>query len=86
MNGCMSACFSFGFSQSLNDYSLFVRIKQDTIVVLLVYVDNVMLTSNNIVEIEKVKEFLKSELIKDLGKLKKNLWLSKSAAIAAFSG
>lgn len=66
-----SSLFDFGFQQSVNDYSLFVKSKTDSIVVLLVYVDDIILTGNSIEEINKVKEFLKCQfLIKDLGKLK----------------
>ncbi|KAI3688864.1 hypothetical protein L2E82_46759 [Cichorium intybus] len=66
-----SALFEVGFEQSMNDYSLFVKSKNGTLVVLLVYVDDIILTGNCISEINKVKGFLKSQfLIKDLGKLK----------------
>ncbi|KAL4574342.1 hypothetical protein LXL04_021171 [Taraxacum kok-saghyz] len=66
-----SSLFSFGFKQSINDYSMFVMEVNNKIVVLLVYVDDIILTGNDDVEISKVKEFLKSQfLIKDLGLLK----------------
>ena len=66
-----SSLSSFSFIQSINDYSLFVWSKGDTFVILLVYVDNIILTSNCICEINCVKDFLKSQvLIKDFGELK----------------
>lgn len=56
----------YGFCQSKSDYS-----KQNWFVVLLVYVDDIIVTGNSVDEIEKVKLFLKSKFrIKDLGKLK----------------
>ena len=62
---------SFGSKQSINDYSLFVRQFQNTFVVLLVYVDDIILTGNDESELNNVKFFLKSQfLIKDLGELK----------------
>ena len=41
-----SSLFEFGFVQSMNDYYLFVRNKGGTIVVLLVYVDDIVVTGN----------------------------------------
>ncbi|GJX47211.1 ribonuclease H-like domain-containing protein [Tanacetum coccineum] len=60
-----------GFKQSKSDYSLFIKSKEDLFIALLVYVDDIVLTGNNIEEINRFKDFLKSKfLIKDLGKLK----------------
>lgn len=57
--------------QSANDFSLFIKSDQVNIVILLVYVDDIILTGNSLEEINKVKDFLKGKfLIKDLGKLK----------------
>lgn len=52
-----SDLFEFGFTQSISDYSLFVRVKNDSIVVLLVYVDNIVLTDNYLKEINNVRVF-----------------------------
>nr|KAJ0205967.1 hypothetical protein LSAT_V11C500277740 [Lactuca sativa] len=60
----------FGFQQSVNDYSLFVRNKHNIVIIFLVYVDDIIFTGNNITEIGKVKDYLKTQfLIKDFGKL-----------------
>ncbi|KAI3825951.1 hypothetical protein L1987_07722 [Smallanthus sonchifolius] len=60
-----------GFKQSKNDYSLFVKTENDSICVLLVYVDDIILTGNNASDLEKVKSCLMSKfMIKDLGELK----------------
>ncbi|GKB46560.1 ribonuclease H-like domain-containing protein, partial [Tanacetum coccineum] len=60
-----------GFVQSINDYSLFVKNDNGVILVLLVYVDDIVVTGNNIEEISKFKIFLASKFhIKDLGSLK----------------
>ncbi|GJY30360.1 ribonuclease H-like domain-containing protein [Tanacetum coccineum] len=53
------------------DYSLFTKHFGDVFIALLVYVDDIIVTGNNISEINKFKEFLKTEfMIKDLRKLK----------------
>ncbi|GJT89630.1 ribonuclease H-like domain-containing protein [Tanacetum coccineum] len=60
-----------GFVQSTNDYSLFVKHDKVVILALLVYVDDIVVTGNNLEEIVKFKEFLASKFqIKDLGSLK----------------
>ncbi|GJT76631.1 ribonuclease H-like domain-containing protein [Tanacetum coccineum] len=60
-----------GFIKRESDHSLFIKNTNDIFVVLLVYVDDIVITGNDSVEISKVKEFLSSKLqIKDLGKLK----------------
>ncbi|GKC79901.1 putative RNA-directed DNA polymerase [Tanacetum coccineum] len=59
-----------GFKQSKNDPSLFIKSKNGVFIVLLVYVDDIVVTGNNIDEIEQVKQFLHTKLLmKDLGKL-----------------
>ncbi|GJX64241.1 ribonuclease H-like domain-containing protein [Tanacetum coccineum] len=66
-----SALIDNGFVQSKFDYSLFTKRSGDVFVALLMYVDDIVITGNNISEIEKFKVFLKSKFqIKDLGKLK----------------
>lgn len=63
--------FEFDFVQIINDYSLFIRNKGGTIVVLLVYVDDIVITGNCELKVTKVKDFVKSKyLINYLGKLK----------------
>ncbi|GKA84810.1 ribonuclease H-like domain-containing protein [Tanacetum coccineum] len=59
------------FEQSKNDFSLFTKCKHRIIIVLLVYVDDIVITGNNLEEINKFKIFLSSKfMIKDMGKLK----------------
>ncbi|GJW57228.1 ribonuclease H-like domain-containing protein [Tanacetum coccineum] len=59
-----------GFVQSKNDHSLFVKNAASVYLYLLVYVDDVI-TSTNEKEIENFKQFLKNKFkIKDLGELK----------------
>ncbi|GJY94827.1 ribonuclease H-like domain-containing protein [Tanacetum coccineum] len=60
-----------GFIQSKSDYSLFTKSESGKFMVLLVYVDDIIITGNNVDEIEKFKKYLNSKfMIKDLGKLK----------------
>ena len=63
--------FEAGFEQSKNDHSLFIRKKNDTVLFLLVYVDDLVITGNCENELEQFKVFLKNKFkIKDLGELK----------------
>ncbi|GJT45233.1 putative RNA-directed DNA polymerase [Tanacetum coccineum] len=60
-----------GFEQSKNDFSLFTKNKDGVVIILLVYVDDIVVTGNNQSEINKFKDFLKTKfLIKDLGVLR----------------
>ncbi|GKB52403.1 ribonuclease H-like domain-containing protein, partial [Tanacetum coccineum] len=58
-------------TKSKSDYSLFTKSFGDVFIALLVYVDDIIITGNNLTKIEKFKQFLKTKfMIKDLGKLK----------------
>lgn len=66
-----SVLFENGFKQSKNDFSLFIKNKNGIFIALLVYVDDIVITDNNVQAINEVKSFMSSKfLIKDLGKLK----------------
>ncbi|GKA71784.1 putative RNA-directed DNA polymerase, partial [Tanacetum coccineum] len=60
-----------GFVQSVNDHSLFTNFKDNKFIALLIYVDDIVITSNYVNEIDQFKSYLKSKFnIKDLGNLK----------------
>jgi hypothetical protein len=60
-----------GFSQSHSDHSLFVQEKGSTLTIVLIYVDDIIITGNNNSAIQDIKLFLQKQFrIKDLGKLK----------------
>jgi len=70
------ALISLGFHQSSFDYSLFVKNQNSHITILLIYVDDVVLTGNHLEEINFVKIFLDQQFkIKDLGELNFFSWL-----------
>lgn len=65
-----SAMIDFGFTQSLNDYSLFMYVKESINVFALVYVDDILLTGNCNSVVNSFKRFLDDKFkIKDLGTL-----------------
>ncbi|GJU58294.1 ribonuclease H-like domain-containing protein [Tanacetum coccineum] len=56
---------------SLNDHSLFVKSSKDSFIALLVYVDDIIISGNDLNEINAFKDFLSFKFqIKDLEKLK----------------
>ncbi|WVZ18008.1 hypothetical protein V8G54_005330 [Vigna mungo] len=66
-----SALISYGFSQSSADHSLFTYHSSNSFIALLVYVDDIVLTGDNMQAINDVKQFLHHKFsIKDLGSLK----------------
>ena len=62
---------SHGFQQSNSDHSLFLKLTRSVTTILLVYVDDIILTGNSILEIQDITTLLDQEFkIKDLGDLK----------------
>ncbi|KAE8698181.1 Calcium-dependent ARF-type GTPase activating protein family isoform 2 [Hibiscus syriacus] len=60
-----------GYSQSKFDYSLFAKFKGSKVVIMLIYVDDLLITGNDNVLIEELKGILnKSFKMKDLGELR----------------
>jgi len=71
-----------GYTQSSADHSLFVKKYAYDITVLLVYVDDMVLTGNNIAEINVVKAHLHSRFhFRDLGPLKYFLGLEVTRSL-----
>ncbi|KAK1412979.1 hypothetical protein QVD17_34637 [Tagetes erecta] len=60
-----------GFEQSKNDYSLFTKKHNKSLCILLVYVDDIIITGDNDIDLKAVKAQIMSKFkIKDLGELK----------------
>lgn len=63
------ALLSQGFSQSKNDYSMFIHRQDKDLTILIVYVDDLLITGSNSTLITHLKHFLATTFsIKDLGK------------------
>ena len=61
----------YGFKQSKSDYSLFTKKFNQTFIALLVYVDDILIASNDVQAVEDLKTSLNQEFkLKDLGNLK----------------
>ena len=66
-----SVLVSTGFKQSASDNSLFVKINGNSFIALLVYVDDIVITSNDQENVDELKKFLNGCFkLKDLGNLK----------------
>ncbi|KAM2457997.1 hypothetical protein ACFX1W_006848 [Malus domestica] len=60
-----------GYQQSKADYSLFTKAQGTSFIVVLIYVDDILLTGNDLQEMKRLKTFLLTHFrIKDLGDLK----------------
>ncbi|KAL0374404.1 UNVERIFIED_CONTAM: Retrovirus-related Pol polyprotein from transposon RE1 [Sesamum radiatum] len=76
----------YGFSQSPHDYCLFTKNTDTGLLILLVYVDDVLLTGPSLSQINAAKEFLDSEFtIKNLGPAKYFLGLEIARSTAGTS-
>src|SRR3954471_11130553 len=65
------AMILFDYCQSSSDHTLFIRRKDSKTTLLIVYVDDIVLTGNDTGEISRLKEQLAEEFeIKDLGVLR----------------
>ena len=66
-----STIIDHGFVQSKLDYSVFTRVQKGSIIILLVYVDDILIASNDVVAVNTFKLFLDNKFkLKDLGTLK----------------
>lgn len=66
-----TALIEFGFAQSYEDYSLFMYIKDTKEARVLVYVDDIVIATNDLGLLDQIKSYLsKCFRMKDLGKLK----------------
>jgi len=66
-----SFLFSMGYSQSMNDHSLFINSSEGSFTTLLVYVNDIILAGNDKEEIVRIKKALNYIFkIKDLGDLR----------------
>ena len=66
----MDDLHNLGFTQSRNDYSLFVKRQGGFITILGVYVDDILIKGNHIIEINHIKKHLHDTFtIKDLWQL-----------------
>ena len=61
----------YGFKQSKSDYSLFTKKVDQIFIALLVYVDDILIASNDVQAVEDLKTSLNHDFkLKDLGNLK----------------
>ena len=66
-----STLIDHGFTQSMSDYSVFTKLHKGSILILLIYVDDILIASNNIEAVNTFKIFLDAKFkLKDLGTLK----------------
>jgi Reverse transcriptase (RNA-dependent DNA polymerase) len=81
-----SSLLKNNFVKSTADSSMFIKYKHDCTTIILVYVDDIIITGNNNEEINLVKQYLKNEFdIKDLGKLSYFLGIEKPIQTKVYS-
>ncbi|KAM5555122.1 hypothetical protein ABKV19_023158, partial [Rosa sericea] len=62
---------AFGYKQSNSDHTLFIKRRQGKITALIVYVDDMVVTGDDLKEMETLQKYLSKEFeMKDLGQLK----------------
>lgn len=67
----IEALIDVGFAQSNHDYSLFNMKKEEEIMIILVYVDDLLITGSSMQLVETTKRVLYQKFkVKDLGELK----------------
>ncbi|KAK6131471.1 hypothetical protein DH2020_034779 [Rehmannia glutinosa] len=65
------AMITFGYKQSNADHTMFIKYLNGKITILIVYVDDIVVTGNNQEEMSRLKKHLATEFeIKDLGRLR----------------
>jgi hypothetical protein len=75
-----------GFIQSKSDYSLFISTQGTTFITLLVYVDDILIASNNIIAVHTLKNSLHAKFkLKDLGNFKYFLGLEVARSAKGIS-
>ena len=75
-----------GFVQSKSNYSVFTRIKGGSIIIILVYVDDILIASNDVDALNSFKQLLDSKFkLKDLGTLKYFLGLEVARTTKSIS-
>ena len=81
-----STIVKHGFIQSKSDYSLFTRTQGFSFIALLVYVDDILIASNDIASVTSLKQALHTEFkLKDLGNLKYFLGLEVARSSTGIS-
>ena len=62
---------AFGYKQSNSDHILFIKYKEGKVTALIIYIDDMILTGDNLCEMKLLVEYLAAEFeMKDLGQLK----------------
>ncbi|CAL1353265.1 unnamed protein product [Linum trigynum] len=80
------ALTNFGFTQSYSDYSLFTKQTPEGILVMLVYVDDLILSGNSMKLIQGAKNYLSQQFkVRDLGELKYFLGLEIARSASGIS-